>query len=182
MYQLDQRFDLTAGDKAGIEAFKTWLWRSSEVCNHCFTRVRSIGEVHSAEMWHHTHEIKKHYERTEQGSQEAHPFQLPSARYGTTFCTECGRDCSAGENTVPFEDLKRYAVNIHRYTAEHTPLSLDHEQFGREAARLKRQPEHQGRGRAILAVAFARALDSEARPTASSPTNADEMARTDGGC
>jgi len=180
MHVSKERFDLSTTDKVGIDTFEEWIRHNSEVCNHCFSRVRAIGEEQSVRKDIHTHHVNDFYERTDNGTQENHPFQLPSNRYGTTFCRACGGDLAAGSKNIPFPQFKEYALNIHEYIKRHTPLSMDHVYFGREAARLKRQPEHQGRGRELLALAFARALDMDTRYTASGATDDDRL-RADGG-
>jgi len=172
MHVSDQRFDLTKSDKSGIEAFKRWIFYNSELCSHCFSRVRSVGDTVSVSMAVHTHEINKFYERTETGSQEYTRFDT-NKRYGTCFCENCGSDLQPAGHQVPWEKLREFAVNIYQYTTEHTPLHLDREKFSKTVAHLKLdRRDTQGKEGQILAVAFARSLTTDITPSGTVPERA----------
>jgi hypothetical protein len=170
------RFDIGPVERRGIALFKDYVWSNSEVCSHCFTRVRSIGELREVRMQELTHEVNEFYERTEDGSQEHHPFTLPSDRYGTCFCENCGSDTQPRHHHLPWDKMREYSINLYNYVSDHTPLSLSSESFARHLAHLRLERlDTAGRESQIFAVAFARALESRApmaggekRPTANS--------------
>lgn len=169
----ESRFDIGPTERRGIEAFNEYLRHNPEVCNHCFSRVRSVGELKERRTDLFVHEFNEHYERTERGSQEHDPFELPSDRYGQCYCRECGSDLSVTHDELDFETFKEYVRNCYRYVREHTPLDVDHQRLGREAARLKRRRDTQGRDRQIIAVAFARALNDPPAVAKASQARAD---------
>ena len=154
-----ERFDLTPSDKRGIEDFKEYLFYNSEVCSNCFTRVREIDDRKILRGKNrHIEDVFEFHERTEQAESEFTPWDS-NPLYGTTFCLECGSDCSADHEKLTLEQLKPLAKNIFVYTTQHTPLGLDGKRFGREIKDMKAEPRFQGKESQILAVAFARSLE-----------------------
>jgi len=161
-----QEFDY---DEAGVQAFKEYFWYSSEVCNNCFSRIRSVGPTKKVQLGESgprnlregpplTMEISEWYERTELGSQEHTPFDT-NKRFGTCFCMDCGHDCTGNHRDKTLLELKPLAMNIVAYARDHTPLSVDAERFAREIAQLKKETAYQSWETEILAVAFSRALE-----------------------
>jgi hypothetical protein len=153
-----QRFQLTTSEKKGIDYFREYLWRNPEICTHCFTRIREIEEQKIKRGKNkHIEDVFEHHERTKQASNE-HTQWDHNLRYGTTFCLECGSDCTPSHRDLGLNQLKPIAKRIYLYTTEETPLTLDHRRFGREIRDMKRDPSKQGKESQILAVAFSRAL------------------------
>ncbi|GGO03603.1 hypothetical protein [Haloarcula pellucida] len=164
------RFDLDQQDRDGIEAFEEYIWYNSEVCSHCFARVRDVGpeysnvlrrtsgtelDVPDLEMT-----TNEWYERTDLGSQEYCPWDN-TRRFGTCFCENCGSDTQPGHHQLPWEKMKAFAVNLHAYIRDHTPLSLSKRRFCTELSKLKvGRRDTQGKESQIFAVAFARALQT----------------------
>lgn len=157
------RFSLTETEKARVQTFKDDLWFNSELCNHCFTRVREIDRNPAAERLSST-SLKNtpadFYERTESGTQE-HCGWDHNPRFGTCFCLDCGGDLTASHYEIDIEQMLEFGENLCRYVRDHTALSIDGNQFARELGRLKRQPWAQARESQIFAVAFARALQTQ---------------------
>lgn len=161
MHISQDRFDLTRQEQSGVAAFKKHIWRNSEVCSHCFSRVRAIGETVTVHMDKHRHEYHKFYERTEDASQEHTPFD-ECKRYGTCFCESCGADLRPDHHHLPWEKMKTFAVNLVEYVDGHTPLSLSKRRFARELARLRfDRRDTAGKESQVFAVAFARALETD---------------------
>ena len=159
MHVSQERFNLTPTERRGVDDFLEYLWYSSEVCSHCFTRVREIDERKITRGKNgHIQDTWEFHERTEHARNEHTPWDR-NKRFGTTFCLECGSDTSAHHRDMELEELKPIAQNIYRYTTKHTPLELDHERFGREIRAMKTDPDYQGKESQILAVAFARAKE-----------------------
>jgi hypothetical protein len=156
------RFSVSPSEQRGIDLFQEYLWHNSEVCNHCFTRVREIDEETIRIGKNRQKSVQwEYHERTEHSENEFNSFAEGSERrFGTTFCLECGSDCSADHHQLSLEELKPIARNIYLYTTDHTPLDLDAKAFGREIRDLKNRRDTQGKETQILAVAFARSLKS----------------------
>lgn len=164
-------FDTDKIDEAGIAAFEQYLWYSSEICNGCYSRVRSVGpkkkqmlEEPDEKMLHHydesppqTMEINEWYKRTDLGTQEYSSFD-DNKRFGTCYCKNCGSDCSSFDEVPTKQALKDMAERIAEYCNEHTPLAVDVERMIRETDDLKSIPQTDGWDTEILAVSFSRAL------------------------
>lgn len=165
------RFDLTSTEKARIGTFKNEIWYNSEVCSHCFSRVREVEANPRAARLSKT-SLKNHpasfHERTDLGTQEHHEWDY-NTRFGTCFCLECGGDLSASHYQLSRGKMKAFAKNLARYIDAHTSLSLDHRRFFAELLRLKDSANTQGRESQIFAVAFARALQTRTE-SSSTPT------------
>jgi len=170
MHVSSTRFDCDAADEAGIDTFTDWVRHNSEVCSHCFSRVRDIGDETTIHKSVHTHRVNTHYQRADAGSQEYTPFDT-NTRYGTCFCTNCGRDTRPDHQDLSWALMKSYAVNLATFIDEHTPLTLDRDRFARELAhqRLDRS-ETCGRESQIFAVAVARAIGDGPHATADDTT------------
>lgn len=163
---IDQdRFGLTDTENARIDTFEDYIWYNSEVCNHCFSRVRDIEVNPSAARLSGT-SLKNHpatfYERTEIGSQEHHDWDY-NQRFGTCFCLDCGGDLTAAHLNLGIEQLLDYAENLCRYVRDETPLQIDPNRFARELGEYKRTPRLQGRDSQMFAAAFARSLQTRAK-------------------
>lgn len=164
-------FDLEKLDEGGIGAFKDYLWYSPEICNGCYSRVRSVGpkrkkmlEEPDEKLLHHydanppqTMEIHEWYRRTELGRQEYSSFDT-NKRFGTCYCTNCGSNCTAFDEIPSKDELKEMAERIAEYCNQNTPLSVDVESIVQETDDLKSIPETDGWDTEILVVAFSRAL------------------------
>ena len=182
----DLPFETTTEDELGYQLFREKFWHSSEICNSCFKRVRSVGPPVTKQLGKSDqHAILRHgptlkmeinqwYERTDFGSQEHHTWDV-NTRFGTCFCLECGSDCTANHRQKSIDELKPLAANIFRYTKKYTPHDLDHKRFGREIRDLKKTPEAQGYETEILALAFARALKPDL-PNASASSQSPQTA------
>jgi len=165
MHVSQKRFDLTVSDNAGIQAFKKHIWFNSELCSHCFSRVRSVGDTVSVRMSVHSHEMNKYYERTELGSQEHTPFD-DNKRYGTCFCENCGRDLKPNHKDLSWKRMREFAVNLFEYTRDETSLNLNRENFAKELAHLRLdRRDTAGKESQIFAVAFSRALETDVTPS-----------------
>jgi len=170
MHVSSDRFDLDTQDRTGIQLFEEYVWYNSEVCSHCFARVRDIGPEYS-KVLRRTNgaeldipdidmTVNEWFKRTDDGSQEHCPWNN-TARFGTCFCEKCGGDTRPRHHQLPWSKMKPYAVNLHQYISEWTPLSLDRRRFCRDLARLKLgRSDTQGKESQMFAVAFARALDT----------------------
>lgn len=172
MHVNSSRFNLSPADHRGIALFEREIWQNSEVCNHCFTRVRSIERNPEAERLASTSTRNlpaEFHERTEKGTQEHTPFDT-NVRFGTCFCTECGGDLRARHRDLDVEMMLEFANNLCRYVRDHTSLTLDANRFAREIGSLKSRRDTQGRETQVFAVAFARALRPQV-PFASSGTS-----------
>jgi hypothetical protein len=166
------RFNLTPTEQARLSTFNRHLWHNSEVCNHCFTRVRSVERNPTASRLSKTslrNLPAEHHERTDKGTQEFCGWDH-NPRFGTCFCLGCGGDLSASHRDISLEKMKQYAVNLERYIRKHTSLSLNRERFARELVTQKQRLETSGCESQIFAVAFIRGLNtqhqSRARATA----------------
>jgi len=164
------RFDLDQQDRDGIEAFEEYVWYNSELCSHCFARVRDVGpeysnilrrtsgtelDVPDLEMT-----TNEWYERTDIGSQEYCPWDN-TKRFGTCFCENCGRDTQPNHHQLSWEKMKEFAVNLYAYIRDHTPLTLSKRRFCTELSKLKvSRRDTQGKESQIFAVAFARGLQT----------------------
>lgn len=156
------RFNLTPTEKARIKTFEREIWYNSELCNHCFSRVREIEVNYVARRLSKT-TLKNHpaafHERTPLGTQEHHVWDY-NQRFGTCFCLECGGDLSASHRDLPREKMKEYGKSLARYAENHTALQFDTHRFFRELLRLKDRRDTQGKETQIFAVAFARAIQT----------------------
>lgn len=159
------RFEVTESEQRGIDLFEDYLWYNEELCNHCFTRVREIDDQIIRVGKNRQKRVQwSFHNRTENARNEHTPFDKgPEKRYGTTFCLDCGSDCSADHHQLPLEKLKPIAKNIYRYTQAETPFDLDAKAFGRHIRDLKTDRDKQGKETQILAVAFSRSLQSATR-------------------
>ncbi|MDQ2052857.1 hypothetical protein RBH26_20660 [Natronolimnohabitans sp. A-GB9] len=165
-------FDTRESDRRGYETFKEEIWRSSEVCNSCFSQVRSIGPEKHKMLSTPEEKRLEHggpppiltlyewYERTENGSQEHTPWDS-NRRFGTCFCENCGTDCNGNHRNKSLEELKPLAANIYRYVSLKTDYELDPQRFGAVVRELKQLRSAQGNETEILAIAFARSLGQE---------------------
>lgn len=163
-----ERFDLTPTEQARLRTFKRHLWHNSEVCNHCFTRVRSVERNPKANRLSKTslrNLPAEHHERTDDGTQEFCGWD-DNPRFGTCFCLGCGGDLSASHRDLSLERMKAYAVNLAQYIRNHTPLRLDRQRFARELVRQKARRDTQGRESQIFAVAFVRGLNTSHQSSA----------------
>ena len=156
------RFNLTPTERARVQTFKDEVWYNSELCNHCFSRVREI-EANPAAKRLSENSLKNHpedfYERTELGTQEHTDWDY-NRRFGTCFCLECGGDLTASHHQLDRETMKTFAKNLARYVAEHTALQFDAHRFFTELLRLKDRRDTQGKESQMFAVAFARAIQT----------------------
>lgn len=145
-----------------VAAFKRSILHNAEICDGCFEQVRAIGDVQTKRTDLFEHEILEYYERTEHGAQEHDPFNLPSDRYGTCYCRECGEATTNGlkDDPMSLEELTECCKRIYVYLRNHTPLEVDPSILGETLAALKRQRNNQGRDTEILAAATARAIQS----------------------
>jgi len=144
-----------------INIWHTWIWGNQEICNECFTQVRSIGPEVTVQGPIHTHYPKAWHDRTDNAVQEHTAFELASDRFGTTFCTECGSDThSYRDRPLSKEELKERAVNIIEYIngKSHIPYALDGKIMGRAIRTFKAKKTNQGLDTEILAVSFAYAV------------------------
>lgn len=173
MFIDSDRFNLTDIEKARIKTFEREIWYSSEVCNHCFSRVREVERNPAAERLSPT-SLKNipadFYARTELGTQEHCGWDY-NRRFGTCFCLECGGDLSADHRDLPRGKMKRFAKNIARYVANETSVSLDRQRFFAELLRQKNRRDAQGREGQIFAVAFARSIQTQT-PRVATPSTA----------
>lgn len=170
MHVSTDRFDLDQQDRDGIEAFEEYVWYNSELCSHCFTRVRDIGPEYSKilrqtgkselDVPDISMTVNEWYQRTNHGSQEYCPWDT-TRRFGTCFCERCGSDTQPNHLNLDWEKMKSFAVNLHAYIRDHTPLSLSKRRFCTELSKLKLgRRDTQGKESQIFAVAFARALET----------------------
>lgn len=166
----DSPFQLDASDECGVKIFRELLWQNSEVCNNCFAQVRDIGPEYS-NILRRTGDAKldvpdlelttnEWYERTESGSQEHSTFDN-NRRHGQCYCLECGSDLSADHRDRPLDELRELAQSIVAYISRETAHDIDAERFLDELETLKRTPENQSWETEILAVSFARGLQSQ---------------------
>jgi hypothetical protein len=167
----DSPFQLDKSEQRGVDLFRELLWQNAEVCNNCFTQVRDIGPEYSnilrrtggacldvPDMELTTNEW---YERTESASQEHSTFD-ENRRHGQCYCMECGADLSANHRGRSLDELREIARSAVVYITEETPQEIDGADFVSEVEKLKREPENQSWETEILAVAFARSLQSPA--------------------
>ena len=162
-------FDVDKIDDTAIDAFEEYFWYSSEICNGCYSRVRSVGPKVTKTLEEPTEKMLRHngplvkmeqnewYERTETGSQEYSSFDT-NKRFGTCYCTDCGSDCSSFDEVLGKDVLTDMAERIAEYTNKHTPLEIDKARMVALTAELKSVPQTDGWDTEILAVAFSRAL------------------------
>lgn len=165
------RFDLTPTEQRRVNQFRDLIWRNSETCNECFSRVREVERNPAAENLAETSVRNipaEYHERTEYGSSEWCGWDN-TARYGTVFCLECGSDLSAQTQSKSMEDLIPVAKNLLEYTNRHTDVKVSGKRMGQEIRELKTQPEFQCRDTQILAVAWARALVSQVGTSEKAP-------------
>lgn len=143
-----------------ISVFRDQILENSEICDNCFQQIRAIGDVQTKTSDLFEHELNTYYERTEHGSQEYTPFQLPSDRYGACYCQECGSAAnqSSGADILSVEEMTERLKNIYRYMRLRTEYDVNPEAMGQTLGALKRQRENQGRDAEIFAVATARAI------------------------
>jgi uncharacterized protein with PIN domain len=156
------RFSLTPTEQARLSTYEKHVWHNSEVCNHCFTKVREVERNPVAARLGPTslrNVPAEYHERTDDGTQEFCGWDN-NPRFGTCFCLECGGDLSASHRDISLERMKTYAVNLEQYVRDHTPLALNRERFARELIRQKRRDGTQGCESQIFAVAFIRGLDT----------------------
>jgi len=144
-----------------IDVFKTWIWWNNEICNNCFTKIRSIGEEIKINGLIHTHYINSYYERTENGIQAHTAFELASNRYGQTFCKECGSDTKSLGYDKSLQTLVQDAKNVIRYI-NHPKNDVPYHVSGSTMATvlkdLKAVSDNQGYDTEILAVATIEAM------------------------
>lgn len=160
-----ERFSLSPSEQARLSTYEKYIWHNSEVCNHCFTRVREVERNPKAAKLGPTslrNLPAEFHERTEDGSQEFCGWDR-NKRFGTCFCEECGGDLSASHRYIPLGKMKSYAVNLEQYIREHTPVDLNRERFALELVEQKRRPDTQGCESQIFAVAFVRGLRTHHR-------------------
>lgn len=155
-------------DERGYEMFNELLWGSSEVCNSCFSQVRTVGDEITRPLETHDERpleygppisltINAWYDRTEDGSQE-HTTWDHNKRFGTCYCLKCGTDCNGNHRNKSIQELKPLMQNILRYVNTQTPHELDARRFAEEVVRLKRERSAQGHETEVLGLAFARAF------------------------
>lgn len=175
-------------DENGYKLFRERIWHNGEICNSCFTRVRSIGPEMERQLETSkdgsrrladgppiTIRINEWYERTTEGSQE-HTTWDHNTRFGTCYCLNCGTDCNGNHRNKSLSELTPLVENIFRYVKEHTPQDIDGKAFGREVKQLKQQRSAQGHETEVMALAFARALADprdEADDSGMAPATAD---------
>lgn len=182
-------FDTRESDRRGYQIFKDEVWHSGEVCNSCFSQVRTIGPEKSRMLEAPDEKLLEHggpppvmklnewYERTENGSQE-HTTWDHNRRFGTCYCRECGTDCNGNHRQKSLDQLKPLVKNIFRYISYETDHEIDGKQFGAEVRRLKKLRDAQGYETEVMAIAFARALERP-RPSARAESSASGVAVSD---
>ena len=184
----DLPFETRPSDERGYDLFEELLWHSSEICNSCFTQVRSVGPEHRKQLEEPgqkafeddppealTLTINEWYERTEDGAQE-HTTWDHNKRFGTCYCLNCGTDCNGNHRNKSLQELKPLAKNIFYYVTRQTDHDLDGKRFGAEIRELKQRRSAQGNETEIIAVAFARALERDRRATDTDRTAASAVA------
>ena len=155
-------FETRPTDKRGYEIFKDTVWYNREVCSNCFAHVRNIGPEIEKWLGASYQTINEYYERTEQGSQEFTPFDY-NTRYGTCFCTECGSDCTGDHRNTAYQDIIPLVKNIYVYVERNTDHSLDHSTLASEVKDLMALRDSTGYETEVMAIAFARALETDQR-------------------
>ena len=167
MHVNSTRFNLTDTEQARLRTFEREVWYNSELCNHCFARVREIEANPAAARLSKT-SLKNipadFYERTEQGTQE-HCGWDHNRRFGTCFCLECGGDLTASHRDLSREKMKTYAKNLAHYVADHSALQFDPQRFFAELLHQKNRRDTQGRESQMFAVAFVRSIRTPAQTT-----------------
>jgi hypothetical protein len=160
-----------------LAVFTEELWRNQEICNNCFSQIRTIGptaekqlEQSGSHQLRHgdplTVEITAWHDRVDdKASQEHTPWDeqrgtVGNRRFGTCFCLECGSGDGREDQTVSLDDLVEQSKRIVRYLKTQTRYSVDGGTFGQTLSRLKRERDNQGYSTEILAVATATALES----------------------
>lgn len=175
-------FETRRSDSRGYDLFEELVWHNSELCNSCFTQVRSIGPEHTKTLEEPPEKcledsppvemtIYEWYKRTEDGTQE-HTTWDHNRRFGTCYCRKCGSDCNGNHRNKSVEELKPLAKNIFVYVSNQTDHELDGKRFGREIRELKTLRSAQGHETEVVAIAFARALKRDrpaTRTTSSTP-------------
>jgi len=157
-----------------VEVFKTWIWWNNEICNNCFTKIRSVGAEVTIKLgrdksviWKYEGEdeitltTNAYYERTTDGIQAHTAFELPSDRFGQTFCKECGADTKSLGYDKDKTRLTQDAVNIVEYIngeRNDVPYTVDGRKMGEVLKDFKSVTDNQGYDTEILAVAFCYAV------------------------
>lgn len=141
--------------KPQVEVFYTWVWYNSELCNECFTQVRSIGSEVEVGGPIQTQTVNAHYERTEDGLQAHTAFEKPTDRFGTTFCSRCGSDLKAYREKWSKDQLIDRTKNIIEYFngGDEPPYTIDGKVMGRAIDEFKSVMDNQGYDTEIIAVA-----------------------------
>jgi hypothetical protein len=159
------------GPKA--KRFKDLIWHNGEVCNNCFTQIRSIGDEVEKSTGLFIHRFNEHYERTEHGSQEHDPFVPAADRYGQCYCLNCGADTRAENCDLSLDVIQERALNILRYINTETPHRIDGEAMGRALVDFKSVPENQGYDSEILAVGTVVGIEANRQAGRSRAATAD---------
>lgn len=163
-------FALSASEQHGVETFAELLRQNSEICNECYAQVRDIGPEYS-KLLERSGDCRldlpdldlrtnEWYERTTEGSQEHSPFDR-NRRFGTCFCLQCGGDLSDRDGDHSLAGLLERVDRIVTYVTEETGASVEGDRYHREVKALKTTDEYQGWDTEILALGFARALQSD---------------------
>lgn len=165
MHVSPDRFDLSPTTTRRLSDFREYFWFNSEICNECFAQIRHIGDEITVTTALHRHRINAYYERSEHAVAERAGGGVPTERYATTFCRECGAESGTRwSDTRPLRALEGPAKRIAVYTIDETPLAIDCGRFGRELQALKTGPDardRQGRDLQCLAVAWSRAVSAD---------------------
>jgi len=151
----------TEPTKGSVEIWHTWIWGNQEICNECFTQVRSIGPEVTINGPIHTLRPKAWHERTDNAVQAHTAFEVAADRFGTTFCKECGSDThSYRDRPLSKDEVKERAVRIIEYIngKGHIPYELDGRVMGKTINDFKAKKVNQGLDTEILAVSFAYAV------------------------
>jgi len=157
--------DIPVPDHGELKAFKQQIWHNSEICNWCYSRIRSVGPVVKRELSESGDrrlrdgpplrlDVNAWHERTATGSQE-HTRWDHNRRHGTCFCLECGSDGAAPSHTRSLDDLAACGQRIVEYLTQQTPYRADSQRFADVLDKLSSIDENAGYGTEKLAAATA---------------------------
>lgn len=136
-----------------VSDFEDLIWHNAEVCNNCFQQVRSIGEILEKRTDLFVHRQNSTYGRTEHGSQEHDPFDVPADRYGRCYCLDCGADTRAATDDLSLSEMKERALNIGHYVVLETDRQIDGRVMARSIKDLKGVHDNGGFDTEIFCVA-----------------------------
>lgn len=160
--------DTPPADDDPLDRFDDLLFENAEICSHCFSHIRDETE-HDLERLGNSNKPTETRQRA--GVGVAGHTVIDLNRYGTkrkhetrTFCGECGSQSghALGDHIHSRQAIRRICDRIVRRLHEqgyypHLPTL-----YG-VTLHLKRQPDHQGRDREILATAVHMAIERGGR-------------------